>query len=61
VSSRKLRRQQHGRTERPMPEPISGKRVNIARAAIPIPHKRGGWKYVREWKEPTGESQRRRT
>lgn len=62
VSSRKLRRQQHGRTERPMPEPISGKRVDIAGAAIPKPpHKRGEWKYVREWKEPTGDSQRRRT
>ena len=45
-----------------MPEPISGKRVNIAGAAIPKPpHKRGEWKYVRKWKEPTGDSQRRRT
>lgn len=62
VSSRKPRRQQHGRTERPMPEPISGTRVNIAGAAVPKPHhKRGEWKYVREWKEPTCDSQRRHT
>lgn len=45
-----------------MPEPISGTRVNIAGAAVPKPHhKRGEWKYVREWKEPTCDSQRRHT
>lgn len=62
VSSREPRRQQHGRTEHPIPEPISGTQVNIAGAAIPKPLlKRREWEHLREWKEPPVDSQRRRT